>query len=150
MNVPILFPPTSRVAEFVLDVSVPAAWVVVRRSTGYTDAVQRKLLTAAILVPTSWPLDLTDHFLAAISRRETTQQRVDHVLTGLGGIGLHIDDEGPYRVWTEMMPLARAHSISVREAAYLELALRTTLPLATINPALTRAATAAGVPIFTP
>ncbi|MCE9565661.1 MAG: type II toxin-antitoxin system VapC family toxin [Planctomycetes bacterium] len=54
------------------------------------------------------------------------------------------------RAWSHILPLARAYSLPVYDAAYLELALRLKLPLATIDPNLTRTAANVGVPIFTP
>lgn len=49
-----------------------------------------------------------------------------------------------------VLALARTHALPVSRAAYLELAARRGLPLATTDAALTRAAAAAGVSLFTP
>jgi predicted nucleic acid-binding protein len=48
----------------------------------------------------------------------------------------------------EIVALARHHTLRVADAAYLELALRTGLPLATRDQSLARAAEAAGAPLF--
>ncbi len=44
----------------------------------------------------------------------------------------------------QILPLTRAHKISAYDAAYLELAIRESLPLATLDDDLRRAAAAAG------
>jgi predicted nucleic acid-binding protein len=49
-----------------------------------------------------------------------------------------------------VLSLARAYRLSAYDAAYLELALRRGLPLATLDDKLRAAASAAGVPAFAP
>ena len=63
---------------------------------------------------------------------------------------IRVDPSTPAYAWADTLTLARAHSVPVDDAAYLELALRRKLPLATTDATLTAAATAAGVPILTP
>ena len=53
-------------------------------------------------------------------------------------------------VWTQTLAMARLHQLSAYDAAYLELALRQSLPLATLDASLKRAAEAAGVPLYEP
>jgi predicted nucleic acid-binding protein len=48
----------------------------------------------------------------------------------------------------EIIALARGHALRVADAAYLELAIRTALPLATRDRSLARAAETAGVALF--
>jgi predicted nucleic acid-binding protein len=50
----------------------------------------------------------------------------------------------------DVLALARQHALSAYDAAYLELALRLSLPLATLDRRLQAAATAAGVAIYSP
>jgi predicted nucleic acid-binding protein len=54
------------------------------------------------------------------------------------------------RAWRETIHLARAHTLSVYDASYLELALRRGLPLASLDDALKKAAAAVGVAEFRP
>ncbi|MFO0849629.1 MAG: type II toxin-antitoxin system VapC family toxin [Gemmataceae bacterium] len=75
---------------------------------------------------------------------------MDTILLGLWHYPIQIDTQTGPRAWTDSLRLARTYRLKVVEAAYLELAQRLALPLATISPKLRRAATAAGVPIFAP
>lgn len=137
--------------SFVLDASVAAAWGIPLRGNAYTYRVEFRLaMRIACVVATNWPLDVAEELRAAAGRGETTQLRVDGQLARLSLYRIYLDPQAPHRAWPEILDRARTHNISVRDAAYLELALRTNLPLATTDPTLTRAATAAGVPIFTP
>lgn len=105
-------------------------------------------MTAA--VPTSWPTDLADLLRAAERRGVTAGTWVDARLAMLSTYHILLDGESPLRSWPPLLALARTRSMTVRKAAYLELALRLDLPLATEDPTLTRHAAAAGVPIFSP
>ena len=58
---------------------------------------------------------------------------------------IHLDDGRQPHVWTATLPLARRLGLPVHRAAYLELAARLNLPLATTDPALVAAAPAAGI-----
>lgn len=145
-----LIPPTAP-PSFVLDLSVAASWAIPLQYTVYSHRVQSRLaMGTAAIVATNWPLDLIDRFITAVSRTETTQQRVGNSLVSLQFYRIYLDVDGPHRAWPELFDLVRVYSVPTRDAAYLDLALRMGLPLATIDPALTRAASAAGVSIFTP
>jgi predicted nucleic acid-binding protein len=68
--------------------------------------------------------------------------RARHDLTELRPV---VDDEGPHLAFGETLELADKHALSVYDAAYLELALRKSLPLASRDEALNKAAARAGV-----
>jgi predicted nucleic acid-binding protein len=59
-------------------------------------------------------------------------------------------DETNDRAWGEVLSLGRAHRPSAYDAAYLELALRRGLQLATLDHKLKAAACAVGVLTFAP
>ncbi len=60
------------------------------------------------------------------------------------------DGQTVTRAWSDTIALARAHALSTYDAAYLELALREALPLASLDEKLRRAAAAVGVGLFKP
>ncbi|QJW95772.1 PIN domain-containing protein [Frigoriglobus tundricola] len=126
MIFPIFLPPNRYPPKFVLDVSVAAAWAIPRHYTVYTNRVQFKLLTAAGLVTAAWTFETADRLRLALQRGDTTQSRVDRVVDTLALLPIYVDDEGPFRAWPDARDLARTHAISVH------------------------AASAAGVPLFTP
>ena len=61
-----------------------------------------------------------------------------------------IDDETNTRAWSDTLALARGHKLSAYDAAYLELAIRRRLPLATLDEPLKSAAVAVGVTLYDP
>lgn len=143
--------PTDVSPAFVLHVSVAADWGIPARYTVYAHQVRLRLATGMVaVVATAWPLELVEELLDALRRNDTTQQRVDRVLTALPALQIYLDELAPHRAWPESLALAQLHNISVRDAAHLELSLRLNLPLATTDAALLRVAPVAGASVFTP
>lgn len=108
---------------FVLDCSLTVAWFFEDVMNRYAQAVEDSLAAAAAVVPGLWPLEVANALLVGERRS---------------------------RAWQHSLHLARSHRLSVYDAAYLELALRQGLPLATLDDRLAAAATSAGVPAYKP
>jgi predicted nucleic acid-binding protein len=53
-----------------------------------------------------------------------------------------------HQAFSRTLSLCRAYKLSSYDAAYLELAIRKSLPIATLDKALKKAAKLAGVPFF--
>lgn len=136
--------------EFVLDAALAASWVLPGVRSTYSSGVLHKMAGATVAVPTSWPVDLADLLRASERKGVVAGTRVDARLAMYSAFRVLIDGESPLRSWPPLLALARTRSMPVRKAAYLELAVRLALPLATVDPTLTRHATAAGVPIYSP
>ena len=134
--------------EFVLDGSVTLAWFFEDESDAYADAVP--LETAVAVAPSLWPLEVANALVVGERRRRTTEAKANVFLALLQALPVTIDDETASRAWRDSLPLARAHQLSVYDAAYLELALRRDLPLATLDKNLKAAASAAGVALYEP
>jgi predicted nucleic acid-binding protein len=66
-------------------------------------------------------------------------------LEELGQLSIDVDRMGIERVFGAVLETARRYRLSAYDAGYLELAMRETLPLATLDAALRNAARAAGV-----
>lgn len=139
-----LFPRATSPAEFVLDSPVAVLWRHIPLGTLYTDAVFRKLAGSGAAVPASWPVEVGDGVLAA----GMPPGDADRFLQSLRGLSIHPDDGRRPFVWTAAVPLARRHGLPVARAAYLELAVRLALPLATIDPLLIATSPAAGVTLL--
>ena len=135
---------TSGSPSFVLDVSVAAAWLVHSQASGYTSRVLVRANQGPV-VPAGWPNDLALAVLDAERRGEVTPAKVSGFLVSLRNFHIHLDDGREPHVWTATVPLARRLGLQVVRAAYLELALRLNLPLATTDPALVTACPAVGV-----
>lgn len=151
MTSPPLFPNARGQPGFVLTVSVGLVWVLRNRTpTAYPYDVVGALIRTAAIVPESWMVDLADAVVEAEQQGLITSAQATAHLAVLSAYPIFIDHKTHSLAWSDILALARRHGISARDAAYLELALRLNLPLATTDATLIRVAGAAGVSIFTP
>jgi predicted nucleic acid-binding protein len=135
---------------FVLDCSLTVAWFFEDEINRYAQAVEDSLSTASAVVPGLWPLEVANALLMGERRSRATEAKVTTFLRLLGALPIAVDDETASRAWQQSLHLARSHRLSVYDAAYLEIALRHGLPLATLDGKLAAAAAAAGVPVYKP
>jgi predicted nucleic acid-binding protein len=140
----------SGVADFVLDGSLALAWYFRDEADSYADAVAAGFSIGRAAVPLIWPLEIANAILNGERRQRSTEAQAAEWLVYLGSLPITVDDETNTRAWGDVLNLARVHHLSAYDAAYLELALRRGLPLATLDDKLKGAAVAAGVPRFVP
>jgi predicted nucleic acid-binding protein len=139
-----------KVQEFVLDCSVTMAWYFKDEANAYANAVRRGLSQARAVVPALWPLEVANILVLGERRRRSTEAEASHWLRYLRLLPIHVDEETPGRAWSDILPAARLYDLSVYDAAYLELAIRLGLPLASIDDHMKAAAASAGVPEYYP
>lgn len=131
--------------EFVLDGSVTMAWYFADESNAYADAVLSDLESARALVPSLWKLEVANTLLVGERRKRSTEAQAAAWLGILETLSIEVDGETTSHAWSSTLALARSQNLSAYDAAYLELAMRRGLPLATLDAKLKAAATAVGV-----
>jgi predicted nucleic acid-binding protein len=135
---------------FVLDCSVAMAWCFDDEATPLTNAVRDSLAIAGAVVPSMWPLEVTNATNVGERRKRLDEARSRRFITLLESLPIAVDDEASSHAFRDISHLARTYQLSAYDAAYLELAIRRGLPLACLDGKLKSAATAAGVPLFAP
>ena len=128
---------------FVIDNSVVSAWYLDDQATPYAEHVATRLTEDRACAPAVWELELTNVLRTSCLRRRLTAERAQLVLTHIARLPIDTDRHAVPR--HELLALALRFGLSSYDAAYLELALRRQLPLATQDEALRAAALAAGV-----
>jgi predicted nucleic acid-binding protein len=98
-------------------------------------------------VPFIWPLEVANVLLTAERRKALKLAQVTSFLEQLSAWPIQVDTLGVDRAFQQILNAARSHNLSTYDAAYLELAVREGLPLATLDKDLRRAANAVGVKI---
>ena len=133
---------------FVIDNSVVVGWHLSSQATAYSDAVLRALGTDNAHVPALWALEFSNVMRRALLAKKITEVRCREILQLQQGLALtlHADVRDP----SEILALALRYQLSSYDAAYLDLALRLRLPVATSDGALRDAAVACGVGVFVP
>ncbi|MFH1500183.1 MAG: type II toxin-antitoxin system VapC family toxin [Verrucomicrobiota bacterium] len=131
---------------FVLDCSATLPWVFGDEATPACDALLDRLTAGArAWVPALWHLELGNVLLGAQRRGRIDQAGIEAFLTQLAVYDIAVDDRTMERAWQKTLDLALQYSLSTYDAAYLELALRRGVPLATLDSALIAAAKTCGV-----
>lgn len=133
----------------VLDASVALAWCFPGEASDYADGVLVALEGQAILVPAVWGLEVANAVLAGERAKRLRQPEIRRFTTFLDNLSLVQDVQPVGDNVSKILPLARQYSLSAYDAAYLELSIRHSAPLATLDGKLQRAAQKAGVMIFT-
>lgn len=136
--------------EFVLDGSVTMAWYFKDEANDFANAVRDGMDRSQAVVPSLWPLEVANTVVMGERRNRSTPAQAATWLGFLGALPIVVDGETSARAWSETLSLARAHNLSAYDAAYLELAMRRGLPLATLDGKLKAAATAVGVAWYLP
>src|SRR5579871_239347 len=132
---------------FVVDTSVTMAWCFEDESTAYTEAVLDRLRSTGAMAPAIWPLEVVNVLLLAERRQRVTQARVESFVQALKDLSITLDQETVSEAWGRILALGRQQGLTSYDAAYLELAMRQALPLATLDARLRAAALHVGVPL---
>ena len=128
---------------FVVDSSVSAAWFLPDEATPFTEAALQATATTEVWVPALWLLETDNLLLSAQRRRRIGDAKRRELVAAVGALRLSVDRE-PVPI-VELDAIAAHFRLSAYDAAYLELALRRALPLATLDGALLAAMPDAGV-----
>jgi predicted nucleic acid-binding protein len=135
------------VTDFVLDNSVTMRWCFDGASQDYADRILRELVTmgGTAFVPVLWRYEVSAVLARAENKGLLTTDKVEEFFEDLAVMKIIMDIESAARALTDVYRLATLHRLTAYDAAYLELALRRNLPIATLDIELQNACTAAGV-----
>jgi predicted nucleic acid-binding protein len=139
--------------NFVLDASVTLAWLL-----GDSKPAERAYAQGALEalkhadrhadVPVTWSLEVSNVIARAEAKGLLAQAQSEAFLEMLSSTPIRADTATFSQALTSTLNLARRYRLSAYDASYLELALRTGLPLATLDADLATAARKAGVKRF--
>lgn len=130
---------------FVLDCSIAVAWLFNDEAWPETDALLGRLRDGGALVPGHWRLELGNVLTQAERRNRIAGAQIAAYLDLLDRLPIVTDAETERRALREILTLARTENLTTYDAAYLELAMRRNVQLATRDRALIRAARGIGV-----
>lgn len=134
--------------SFVLDASVALAWCFRDEGGDYPARVLDALRGGEAVVASHWTLEVSNGLLVAERRGRIGSQEGARVVRLLLALPIVVDPVERSRALTATYRLARTRSLSSYDAAYLELAGRLGVPLATLDEDLREAAAAEGVEVF--
>ncbi len=134
--------------RFVLDSSVAIAWCFEDEASSTVDQILDSLDSDEAIVPVTWPAEVSNALLAGERRKRITPAETARSLLLLRSLNIQLDNQDARRQVEEWLVAARSYNLSIYDAAFLALAVREGLPLATLDRALQRAARKLGVKLL--
>jgi predicted nucleic acid-binding protein len=138
-------------AEFVLDASVAVSWCFPgdpAENTPYSRHILGLPAAHDAVVPEIWAFEVANSIFVSFSKRKRiTEPQIQEYLQRLRALPIRVE---PREVWSNvgLESQSRRWNLTPYDAAYLDLAKRLALPLATVDDDLKRAARAEGIEVL--
>ena len=133
---------------FVLDASIALSWCFEDEVSEYADAVLELLRDDIAFGPSVWPLEIANGLLIGQRRGRLSIAEVARAFDLVLGLPLSLHDVPLELALGSVADLAATQRLSAYDAAYLDLAMRQGLPLATQDGDLRAAAGRLGVHVM--
>jgi predicted nucleic acid-binding protein len=130
---------------FVVDASLTLAWCFSDEATPFSRAVLAALQTTYAVVPALWPFEVANGLAIAERRQRITKEQTAEFLETLRRLPIQVERREAVWLCRAVIQLAREHRLTAYDAAYLDLARREQLSLATLDHDLQVAGLALGV-----
>ena len=135
---------------FVVDASATLPWCFPDEATPSTEALLDRVAAGEqAIVPAHWLTEVSNALLMAIRRRRIDLIRAERFLDKLAALKIAIEPPVSMSQAQTTLALSIKHNLTFYDAGYLDLVIRTALPLATLDGALIKAARAEGISIVT-
>lgn len=137
------------IRRFVLDASVAVAWCFEDETTRDTEATLESLSKGTEgLTPAIWPMEVANALLMAERRKRITNSQLTDLLRRIANLPILVEPVQTKDAFEQVLPIARRFGLSQYDAAYVELAIRQSLPLATLDQELRRATKRSGISLL--
>lgn len=135
-------------SALVLDASIALSWCFSDEASKSTWQLLERLRDESAVVPAIWSLEVGNILSNAERANRLTEAKILEFLELISRLNITVDGETPQRAFQEILHIARTNSLSTYDAAYLELAMRLGIPLATKDKRLRQVSTKLGVSIL--
>ena len=133
-------------SRFVLDASVVLTWCFPDENAAMAQHVAGMFKRGdTALVPSFWPHEVLNALLVGEKRKRISKELVRSFLDDLATLPIVLEQFPAGVVFDRIQHLSREHGLTAYDAAYLDLALDSGLPLATLDEDLARASKKARV-----
>ena len=134
--------------DFVLDASVALAWCFTDEASAAADRLLDRLETERAAVPAIWHLEVANVLALSERRRRISRAESAEFIAGLQVLAIEADGEAASLAFTQILDLARDKRLTAYDAAYVELAMRLGVPLASRDRRLCHAAEDLGIAVL--
>jgi predicted nucleic acid-binding protein len=119
-------------------------WCFQNATHPYADTVLQTLVGGQAIVPILWRYEVSAVLAKAQKDGILTGAKISDFLGALQSFNIALDPDSADHILTDVHQIAVTHRLTSYDAAYLELAMRRQLPLATLDNELIRACQTAG------
>lgn len=133
----------------VIDASITIAWTLVEEHTPFANTIRDRVLQESAVVPSVWTLEVANVLIQAERRGRKDAETVTRALALLQDLPVTVLPGSLAEDLNIVASTARDHKLTSYDAAYLNLARREGLPLATLDIQLVAAAKKLGVVVLT-
>ena len=134
--------------SLVIDSSITLSWCFEDERTDVTATLLYRVAETGALVPALWRLEVANGLQVALRRGRIDVAYRDATIANLRDLAIDVDPETDRKAWSEILQLADRFRLTLYDAAYLELAQRRQLPLASLDNDLRAAGQMLGVPLL--
>ena len=133
----------------VIDASMTIAWLLTDETTAKAHKILDQVTENGAVVPSLWRLEVANVLRNAVRRGRCDEAFVDEALNNLAALPINIDDATDAQAWGATRRLSLENDLTLYDAAYLELAVRTGGAIATLDKDLVKAARSRSVEVLT-
>ncbi len=121
--------------QFVLDCSVAISWCLPDEVDAYAEAILDRLTSIersiVAVVLSIWSLELANVFLVSERRQRISQEDVATAISLINQLPIKVNSAISPEILNSILEIGRKYNLAAYDAAYLELAIRLDIPLAT-------------------
>jgi predicted nucleic acid-binding protein len=136
------------VSALVVDASALGSYLLPDENSELLPGLTNALSDQVLIVPPHWHFEVANLALMAARRGRLAEVKLPGLAESVRGLQIETDPLAGSDAWDTVMDLALAHGLTIYDAAYLALAKRRGLPLATLDGALGAGARAENVALF--
>ncbi len=132
----------------VVDASIVGPLIFEDEQPDLTPELEAALVSHQCLTTAHWRLEVANLLLMGVRRGRALLAEEKRALDLLDSLGLEQDADTAGKAWPETYALATRHQLTIYDAAYLELAVRSSATLVTFDMRLREAAVVEGVELI--
>lgn len=133
---------------FVLDCSVTLSWLLPDERSAATEALAVQLERTTAVAPAIWPYEVANALLVAHRRARIVSNDLIRMRRALAALPIEVEAVASDHVLSAVSDLGRRLDMTSYDAAYVELAARLRLPLATLDARLRKGCAALKVDVL--
>ena len=131
--------------SIVVDASIALSWQFDDESSPYAERALDAVMLQGGCVPFHWKAEVANGLVMGLRRKKISAEDQNQIISDLEALNFEHDIDGLENVWSVTSQLASSHGLTVYDAIYLELAVRRSLKIATLDAKLQAASVTLGV-----